>query len=828
MGDISTVLQFITVAVVMIVAPYSTPWAIAIMIGGTVLAGALIEEPEELASLEDSLAGGIGARSNTRSPNEPLKVLYGEFRLGGNDVYINTSGTDNTDLWLVQTLSEGECQGIVQDDEAVDQVFLGDEIYTTRGGNVEYWFHKGTATQVVDPNLNAAFPMEWTDPMHYVAYIVWKLTYDQDYFQGVPKRTVVLQGLKLYDFRDSTTAYSNNPVLCLYDYLTNTRYGMGISSGKVDIASWTQAANYCDTKGWHFNMLISRDQAAFDILKAMLGTFRGQFVWWNGQYYIRYADLNYEASVMEVTDEHTVRDAGGKSSITINQPSKFDVPDGLKVTFIDAAKDWISDTIPVGDETGVIRELKLPGVTDREHASNLGIYTLERMKLNRGISGTFRDELLKLEQNDVINFTSSAMSINDQLMRVGSPVIRPDGLIEMALNYESLALYDDDYNLDVEGVYTCTLPDPLTEPPSVRNVSITEEQYFYRLQTYTRLKITFDKPLTYPWFSYAEVWLSYDNIAWEHQFNSTGDFEIDTVEEGVKYYIRLTVVSIWRTKQSVGSSYVSSHQVEGKVDIPSSLTELVASVNQNDINLYADKVADPDVELYEFRLGTTWSTAVFLAANRDPMFSLFGVKLGTHTFLANTLSNNGRYGLTPAAATVTIDGDAADPLAPDGWAVTNTETCDYDGIGTHDNTEHVLDNGDHYVKCSHGGGVLTGTYLSPIYDRGAVGRYLIYVAADMLMTGEGSDWNSIVPIPNTWNYLDVSRRWFDIFELEAGPGIEFSLLYGDASPPLTEVKKMGILSTIATGRYFQIKIVITDPSDAVNAMIEEFTLRFCQ
>jgi len=53
-----------------------------------------------------------GLRSNTRSTNEPLKVLYGLNSIGGNDIYYFGEGSDNEELWLVQTLGEGVCGGI--------------------------------------------------------------------------------------------------------------------------------------------------------------------------------------------------------------------------------------------------------------------------------------------------------------------------------------------------------------------------------------------------------------------------------------------------------------------------------------------------------------------------------------------------------------------------------------------------------------------------------------------------------------------------------------------------------------------------------------------
>jgi hypothetical protein len=242
-----------------------------IVFGLSVVSGALISSREQ-PQLGDVSDIGTDSKVNTASTQEPLRIIYGQLKVGGNDVYMGTDGANNQDLWIVQSLSEGECEGVYAKEE-VDQVYLDGKIYTDFGGNVTYYFHSGTITQSVDTNLNSALT-EWTDPLKNTCYMVWKLTNDKDYFQGLPSRQIELRGKKLYDFRSATTAYSNNPVLAIYDYMTNTRYGMGVASADIDTTSWTSAANYCDTKGWTLNMVIKRNQPAQYVVDSMLLHFR--------------------------------------------------------------------------------------------------------------------------------------------------------------------------------------------------------------------------------------------------------------------------------------------------------------------------------------------------------------------------------------------------------------------------------------------------------------------------------------------------------------------------------------------------------------------------
>ena len=276
-----------------------------------------------------------GVKVNTRSTQQPIPIVYGRRRVGGNDVFGYTGGNENRWVWLVQTLSEGECDSIYQSD-GVDQIWLGDKLWNHEdyGDNVSYYFHSGSGNQTVNVDLNAV-DEKWTDPMENTCYIIIRLYYDKDYFRGIPTRQIELKGKKVYDFRTDTTAWSDNPVLCLYDFFTNTRYGMGYSASSIDIDSWTTVANYCDTKCWGLNYVVNLDQDAWSTVEEILDHFRGVLNWWDGKFYLRYADLNDEASVMTIEDKHIYQTPDGKATIKIQQPGRFNKPDGLRVKFVD-------------------------------------------------------------------------------------------------------------------------------------------------------------------------------------------------------------------------------------------------------------------------------------------------------------------------------------------------------------------------------------------------------------------------------------------------------------------------------------------------------------
>lgn len=769
-----------------------------------------------------------GIQLNTRSTQEPLKVVYGLQRVGGNDVYIATMGSKNKYLYIVQTLSEGECDSIYQVG-GVDQILIDDKPYTNYGSTISYKFYSGSSTQTYDTVINAA-DGNWTENQRYTSYIRWKFTWDEDQYRGVPNRFLDLKGKKILDFRDDTTAWSQNAVLALYDFFTNDRYGLGVDVNYIDITSWTTAANYFDDKDWLFNYVTLNNSNPWGVVQDMLQHFRGSISWFDGKYFLLIADINEESSVMTINDKHIVQDSSGRAQIRLVQPSRFNKPKGVRVTFNDKEKSYVKDDILIGDESGVVQSISLKGYTDREIVSNLATYQLERLKLNRTISGTFRDDCLELAPHDLITFNSTALPISDQPMRVVSTSFADNGLINLSLQYESEQLYDDDYDVDIEGVYTCDLPDP-NETVNIQNASIEEETYYYRLRTFSKLIVSFTVPETEPWFKHVEIWQSTTNVgdpvpdisSYVHQFNTTNDFEMDPVIEGQVYYIILRTVSIYGVKEDIDNATKLSSLVLGGVDAPESLKYLTAIPGDGTLSLFSDKLNDPDIEIYEFRLGAYWTGGIFLSAKRSPQESIPGIKPGLHDFTANTKGTNGLYGSNPQTTSANI------PL-PTGWALSTSFTDDYTGVsGTFVNTEHTDSQGGDHLMCTHSGSTLSGTYTSETFDIGVSSDlYYMYVDAEITVSGPGSAWEDIiVDADTTWDEVGITTRsWNEIFTVDEAPKVtiytDYKVLTGDA---WSEIKNAEILSATIIAKYFRVRIEIEDPTDEIHAYISDFELR---
>lgn len=84
-----------------------------------------------------------------------------------------------------------------------------------------------------------------TDRLRGICYSVVLLHLDNKEFQGgLPPITATIRGKRVLDPRTDTTAWSDNPALCAYDFLRSVDYGKGVLPEQVE--GVVAAANACD------------------------------------------------------------------------------------------------------------------------------------------------------------------------------------------------------------------------------------------------------------------------------------------------------------------------------------------------------------------------------------------------------------------------------------------------------------------------------------------------------------------------------------------------------------------------------------------------------
>ncbi len=223
-----------------------------------------------------------GILVNKFSSNAHIPIIYGTRKVGGNVVFLRTSGTDNKYLYMAVVLGEGEISGVnalyVNDKRVGLSATITDNAQiTVRDSDLNFYdtdnsqslitveAHFGTDTQSSSSLLQEVEGWSTVHKLSGLAYLALRFEWNADKFGSIPNVQALVAGRKVYNPNldgtltggsgshrkdtSSTWAYSDNPILQLLDYLRNDRFGMGITDTYFDsnFADWQTATDVCDT-----------------------------------------------------------------------------------------------------------------------------------------------------------------------------------------------------------------------------------------------------------------------------------------------------------------------------------------------------------------------------------------------------------------------------------------------------------------------------------------------------------------------------------------------------------------------------------------------------
>ena len=124
---------------------------------------------------------------------------------------------------------------------------------------------------------------------------------------GIPVITATVKGKKLYDPRTSSTAWSDNPALCLRDYLTS-KYGLEENTVNIDDTLVSSAANVCDqtntlasTTRYTCNGAFTTGSTPYDMLSELLKSMGGSM--WYAQGKWRMKPAYWTSPVMDLNED---------------------------------------------------------------------------------------------------------------------------------------------------------------------------------------------------------------------------------------------------------------------------------------------------------------------------------------------------------------------------------------------------------------------------------------------------------------------------------------------------------------------------------------------
>jgi hypothetical protein len=413
---------------------------------------------------------------NKQSNVAPIPVVYGERKIGGTRVFVATSGSNNQYLYLVIVLCEGEIQSI--GDVYINDVLSTDSKYS---GLVTINKYTGSDSQTADSMLVNA-NVGWTSShrLRGLAYLAVRLAYNRDVFSSIPTINCIVQGRRVLDTRSNTTAYSTNPAMCLRDYLVNPRYGKGLSTSLIDVASFNQAATDCDTlvakyvdasdsKIFECNAIIDTSRKLFDNVSVFLRGMRGILPFQNGLYRLIFEKDT--ASVYTFNEDNII---GG---IQVSSNPKNTRYNKVTAKFVNPDANWQADTVtwpPAGssEESQFLSEdsnvemstqIDLPTITSVYAAKDIArivCLASRRSKLSVSVQTTL--DVMEVTVGDIIQLSHPTPAWVDKEFRVNSMQITSDGLVSLNLQEHVDSIYPWEVGAEIDPVVQSALPDLFT------------------------------------------------------------------------------------------------------------------------------------------------------------------------------------------------------------------------------------------------------------------------------------------------------------------------------------------------------------------------------
>jgi len=602
-----------------------------------------------------------GVLINKSSNNAQIPIVYGRRQVGITRVFLESSGTDNTYLYMAGVVCEGEIEEIQEiyiddkkvtfngalTDGTVREVDSSDSNFYKDSSHIQVQAFYGTDNQVASSILTNSTNWTSNHRLRGVCYLAFRFKWNQDIFSSIPQVRVTLKGRKVYDPRTDTTAYTSNSALILLDYLRNTRYGKGLpnSAFESDFASFKTSADECETQITPYtgadqinlfetNAVIDTDQKVIENVKKLLNPMRSLFTYNNGVYKLKIEGTG--TAVKTITSDHVV---GGAKVLGERKNNKYNRVIG---TFVNPDKNWQNDTVsfPPADDTIVATEFKhatmlaqdngtllegnfqFPNVTNKFGAEALCEVILRRSRNQLQIQLTLTSEFLELEIGDIVAITYPSGGFNAKPFRVLGLEINEDLTVNVQLFEHQDNFYTFNEKNPIPTIADTILPNPNSiQPPS--SVTLTDDLVEYNDGTViTRLNVLIGAS-TDQFIDQYEVELRQDTdrnaTAVVDNFKVVGRgvalrHQVLNVIDNATYTIRVRGINALGVK----STYVTEQrQIIGQTAVPQDVENFSINVLGDQALLSWSAIPDLDLDYYVLKFSTdlvnpTWQNSIDL------------------------------------------------------------------------------------------------------------------------------------------------------------------------------------------------------------------------
>ena len=439
-----------------------------IIIGTVALATKALKRKQQAGQVK----GPTGILVTKSGSSASIPVVYGTRRIAGHRTFINTDGTDNANLHLVETLCEGPI-------EHLDKVFFNDELVATAtsssgnnlnanwnyeseySGKAEIYFYDGSQTAEASQTIPGFNDSDNTKVGKKVAYVYLKLSWDEDvYGSGAPNITYLVKGKKIpllngaeSNSASPTLTYSSNPARCIYDYLTNSLYGKAIPKDLLDAqlsqspkSSFENAQDYSDetvnktasdstqVTRYECNAFIDTENSVLNNLEELLTTCRAGLV--TGDTYKLIVDEPVTASGVAINDDNIV------GNINYLQANKKTLLNSLRISFPDEATAFnyqenvttVSNaTLQNSSNDNIVlkQDMQLNHTTNKEMIERIATEEINQSRQSGIVEVDVDPSMIDLSVGDVVTFTNATLGQTNKTYRILSTVVKPDHTISL-------------------------------------------------------------------------------------------------------------------------------------------------------------------------------------------------------------------------------------------------------------------------------------------------------------------------------------------------------------------------------------------------------------
>ena len=600
-----------------------------------------------------------GILLNKQSNDASIPVIYGTRLVGGTRVFMETSGTDNTYLYMALVMCEGEINGISEirvddkvvtfasslaDNTEVEVASSDGNFFKDSASLIRLEPHFGSDGQSASSLLGTLSSWGSNHKLSGLAYLAIRFTWNQDAFNSIPKVQAKVQGKKIVTLNsslvESSPTFSANPAFCLLDYLRNERYGKGIPTADIDLQSFRDASVVCDTQVTPFsggsdinlfdcNAVLDTSKKVIENVRELLKGCRGFLPYTSGKYKL-IIETTGTASIT-LTEDDII---GGYN---LASPSKNDKYNRVIVSFVNPDRNFQVDEVqfpPVDDsgltsadqhatmktaDGGFLLEGKFDfkTLTSPYQSEEMAEIILRRSREALSLEINVGFDAYDLAIGDIVNITHASLGFSAKAFRVMGITFNEDFTISLTLIEYQASHYTFASKTQVSSTPSTNLPNPFSiQPPA--SVTLSDEMIEYADGiTITRLNIAIGAS--------PDQFVS--NYQVEAKQSTESDFKIISVGtqlnheflnviDGATYNVRVKAIN----SLGVNSTFTSAtHTVVGATDTPSDVTDLsVSLVGSNQMELSWTPVTDLDISWYEVRFqnvtsGATWNESTPLA-----------------------------------------------------------------------------------------------------------------------------------------------------------------------------------------------------------------------